>query len=44
MHVTVDDVIFCEGLDRVYVKYRSRASKARKLPDKYMGFCRLKHG
>ena len=26
MHVTVDDVNFCIGLDCVYVKYTSRAS------------------
>ena len=32
MHVTVDDVIFCEGLECVYVKYKSRASTARELP------------
>ena len=44
MHVTVDDVNFCDGLECVYVKYKSRASIARDLPDLYMGFCRLKHG
>ena len=31
MHVTVDDVHFCDGLECVYVKYKSRA--ARELPD-----------
>ena len=41
---SVDDVNFCDGLECIYVKYKSRASTARKLPDKYMGFCRLKHG
>ena len=38
MHVTVDGVNFCDGLECVYVKYKSRASTARELPDKYMGF------
>ena len=33
MHVTVDDVNFCYGLECVYVKYKSRASTARELPD-----------
>ena len=33
MHVTVDDVSFCDGLECVYVKYKSRASTARELPD-----------
>ena len=32
MHDTVDDVIFCEGLECVYVKYKRRASTARDLP------------
>ena len=31
--VTVDDVNFCDGLECVYVKYKSRASTARELPD-----------
>ena len=31
MHVTVDDVNFCDGLECVYVKYKSRASTAREL-------------
>ena len=31
--VTVDDVKFCDGLECVYVNYKSRASKARELPD-----------
>ena len=44
MHVIVDGVNFCYGLEWAYVKYKSRASTARELPDKYMGFCRLKHG
>ena len=45
MHVTIDDVNFCYDLRRiVYVKYKSHASTAYELPDKYMGFCRLKHG
>ena len=35
MHVTVD---FCNCLECVYVKYKSRASTARELPDKYLGF------
>ena len=38
MPLTVDGVNFCEGLECVYVKYESRASTARELPDKYMGF------
>ena len=38
MHVTVDGVNFCDGLECVYVKYKIRASTARELPDKYMGF------
>ena len=41
MLVTVDDVNFCDGLECVYVKYKSRASTSRELPDKDMGFCRL---
>ena len=32
IHVTVDDVNFCDGLECVYVKYKSRASTARELP------------
>ena len=32
MNVTVDDVNFCDGLEYVYVKYKSRASTARGLP------------
>ena len=41
IHVTVDDVDCCDGLECVYVKYKSRAAKARESPDSYMGFCRL---
>ena len=33
MHVTVDDVNFCDGQECVYVKYETRASTARELPD-----------
>ena len=33
MHVTVDDGNFCDGLECVYVKDKSRASAARELPD-----------
>ena len=33
MHVTVDDVIFCDSLECVYVKYKSHASTACELPD-----------
>ena len=33
MYVTVDDVNFGDGLECVYVKYISRASTARELPD-----------
>ena len=33
MHVTVDDVIFYDGLECVYVKYKSGASTACDLPD-----------
>ena len=43
MHVTVDDVKFCDGLEYEYVKYKSRASTTHELPDEHMGFCRLKH-
>ena len=42
MHVTVDDVNFCDGLECVYVKYKSRASTACELPDQYMGFAGYK--
>ena len=38
MHVTVDGVNFCDGLECVYVKYKSRASTARELSDQYMFF------
>ena len=33
MQATVDDVNFCDGLECVYVKYKSPASTARELPD-----------
>ena len=33
MHVAVDDVNFCDGLECVYVQYKSRASAARELSD-----------
>ena len=33
MHVTVDDVNFCDGLEYVYVNYKGRASTAHELPD-----------
>ena len=33
MHVSVDDDKFCYGLECVYVKYKSRASTTRELPD-----------
>ena len=33
MHVTVDDVNFCDCLECVYVKYKSCASTAHVLPD-----------
>ena len=33
MHDSVDDVNFCDGLECVYVKYKSCASIARELPD-----------
>ena len=42
MHVAVDDVNFCDDLENVYVKYKSLASIACELPDKYMGFRQLK--
>ena len=32
-HVSVDDVNFCDGLECVHVKYKSRASTARELPN-----------
>ena len=44
IYITVDDVNFCDGLECVYVKYKSRASTARELPDEFMGFRLLKHG
>ena len=43
MHVTVDDVNFCDSLECLYVKLKSYASTAHESPDKYMGFCQLKH-
>ena len=33
MHATVDEVNFCDGLEWVYVKYKSLASTAHELPD-----------
>ena len=33
MHVTVDDVNYCDALESAYVKYKRRASTARELPD-----------
>ena len=33
MHVTVDDVNFCDGLECVYVEYKSPESTVRELPD-----------
>ena len=33
MHVTADNVNFCDGLEGVYIKHRSRVSKTRALPD-----------
>ena len=33
IYATVDDVNFCDGLECVYVKYKSRASTARELFD-----------
>ena len=33
MHVTVNEVNFCDGLECGYVKYKSRASTTRELPD-----------
>ena len=44
MHVTVDNVNFCDSLKCVYVKYKSHASSARELPDYNMGSYWLKHG
>ena len=32
MHVTVDDVNFCDDIECVYVKYKSRALTALELP------------
>ena len=43
MHVTVDDVSYCDALECLHVKYKSRASTASELPEKYF-FFRLKHG
>ena len=42
MHVTVDDVNFCDGLECAYVKYKSHASAARELHESYMGFSLVK--
>ena len=33
MYVTVDDVNICDGLECLFVKYKSRASTAGELPD-----------
>ena len=33
MHVTVDDVNFCDGLECIYVKYKCHAWTAHELPD-----------
>ena len=33
MHVTVDEVNFCDGLEYVYVKNKIHALTARELPD-----------
>ena len=33
VHATVDDVNFFDGLECVYVKYKSRTSTAHELPD-----------
>ena len=42
MHITVDDVKFCDGLECVYVKDKSHASLARELPDLIHGFLPVK--
>ena len=44
MHVTVNEVNFCDGLECVYVKNKSHASIAHELPDLHMDVCRFKHG
>ena len=31
MHITVDEVNFCDGLECVYAKNKSRASRVREL-------------
>ena len=33
MHLTVDEVNFSDGLECIYVKYKSRESTAHGLPD-----------
>ena len=33
MQVTVNDVSFCDCLERVYVKYKKRASTTSEMPD-----------
>ena len=33
MHVSVNDVNYCDGLEFAYVKYKSGASTALELPD-----------
>ena len=33
MHVTADNVNFCDDIEGVYIKHRSPVSKARALPD-----------
>ena len=40
MHITVDEINLCEGLECVYVKFKSHVSTAHELPDQYMGFYR----
>ena len=42
VHITVDEVNFCDGLICVYVKYKSHVSTERQLPDLYMGFLMVK--
>ena len=42
MNVTVDDVIFWGGPERIYVKYKSREPIARALSDLYIGFLPVK--
>ena len=42
MHITVDDVNFCDGLESAYIKYKSYASTASELPKLINGLSPVK--